>query len=201
MREFPAPGRGQAPKPRGKVISMPTPAVVHRRRTVRLAMVSLAVALAAAVGARVYLITYRPLSSEEAAGISAEEASILDLVNRQRAQAGLAPLKMSGRLSVAARGHSYDMALRGYFSHRSADGVSAAQRIRGSGIQYWEMGENIYQDDFPDRQSLAQRAVQAWMASPGHRQNLLSPKFTETGIGAARAADGSTYITEDFVQK
>jgi len=180
---------------------MPTPKVVRRRRTVQLAMLSLGVLLVIAVGGRVYLITERPLSQEQAAGIGPEEEKILELVNDKRSKAGLAPLKFSGRLIVAARGHSYDMAMRGYFSHQSADGVSPAQRIRGSGIEYSEMGENIYEEDAPVRPHLASRAVQGWMNSPGHRKNILSPRFDQTGIGIARAADGSTYITEDFVQR
>jgi uncharacterized protein YkwD len=202
MREFPAPGRSHLPqRKRGKVIPMPIPRVVHRRRNVRIAMASLGVLLVAAIGGRVYLITQRPLSSEQLAAVDPQEAKILELVNGKRAKSGLAPLKLSARLTVAARGHSYDMALRGYFSHQSADGVGPGERIRGSGIQYAQMGENIYEDDLPDRRQLPERAIQAWMQSPRHRQNLLSPRFSETGIGAARAADGATYITEDFVQK
>jgi uncharacterized protein YkwD len=203
MREFPASGRGQPPphKPRGKVIPMPTPIVVRRRRSVRIAMASLGAVFVAAVVGRIYLTVSRPPTAEQAAGVSAEESRILELVNRKRADAGLVPLKLSGRLAVAARGHSYDMALRHYFSHNSADGVSAEQRIRGSGIDYSEIGENIYVDDLPDPERLPERAVDRWMGSAGHRKNMLSPSFNETGVGIARAADGSAYITQDFIRK
>ncbi len=164
-------------------------------------MVSLGVVLIAAVVGRTYLTVTRPPTAEQVAGVSAEEARIVQLVNRERAKAGLAPLKLSGRLTVAARGHSYDMALRHYFSHNSADGVGPEQRIRGSGIDYAEFGENIYVDDLPEREQLAERAVAGWMGSPGHRKNMLSPGFKETGVGMARGADGSTYITQDFIRK
>ncbi|HEV3113002.1 MAG TPA: CAP domain-containing protein [Candidatus Binataceae bacterium] len=202
MREFPASGRSQPPplKPRGKVIPMPTPKVVRRRRSVRLAMISLGLLLAAAIVGRVYLAS-RPLSTEQVAGVSAEETLILELVNRERAKAGVAPLKLFGRLAVVARGHSYDMALRHYFSHLSPDGIAPEQRIRGSGIEYAEMGENIYEEDFPDRERMPERAIAAWMGSPSHRKNMLSPLFDETGVGIARAADGTTYITQDFIRK
>ncbi len=179
---------------------MPTPRVVRQRRSVRLAMLSLGLLLATAVVGRVYLAS-RPLTAEQVAGVSAEEARILELVNRERAKAGVAALELSGRLAVAARGHSYDMALRHYFSHQSADGVSPERRIRGSGIDYAEMGENIYAEDFPDRERLPERAIQGWIGSPAHRKNMLSPLFDETGVGIARAADGSTYITQDFIRK
>jgi uncharacterized protein YkwD len=189
------------PHKRGKVIPFPAPKVVPRRRTGRMVMVWLGILLIAAIGGRVYLISQRPLSSQEPAAVDSEEKNILDLVNIKRANADLAPLKMSSRLTAAARGHSYDMALRGYFSHLSADGIGPEQRIRSSGVQYAEIGENIYEDDYTDHRLLAQRAVQAWLQSPGHRRNMLSPRFNETGIGAVRTADGATYITEDFVKK
>jgi uncharacterized protein YkwD len=203
MREVPASGRGQPAfkQPRGKVIAMPTPAIVRRRRYVRWVMASLGAVLMAAAAGRIYLTITRRPSAEQIAGVSADEARIVQLVNAERVKAGLLPLKLSARLTVAARGHSYDMALRHYFSHHSADGVSPAQRIRGSGIDYTEFGENIYVDDFPDRQRLAERALAGWMRSPGHRKNILAPSFNETGVGMARAADGSTYITQDFIRK
>jgi uncharacterized protein YkwD len=203
MREFPASPSGQPPprKARGKVIPMPTPKVVRQRRSVRLGMLALGAVLIAAVAGRIYLTARLPPSAEQVAGVSSEEARILELVNRARARASLPALKLSARLAVAARGHSYDMALRHYFSHHSADGVSPEQRLHGSGIDYTEMGENIYTEDFPDRERIAQRAIEGWMGSPGHRKNLLSPNFNQTGVGIARAADGSTYITQDFIRK
>src|SRR5215469_5330669 len=202
MRESPSPERGQPPqRQRGKVISMPTPIVVRRRRYIRLGMALLGVVLVTAIVGRVYLTTRLPQTAEQIAGVSEEESRIVELVNRERAKAGVAALKLSGRLAVAARGHSYDMALRRYFSHDSADGVSPEQRLRGSGIEYTEMGENIYTEDLPNPALLPQRAVAGWMNSPGHRKNMLSPRFDETGVGMARAADGSAYVTQDFVRK
>jgi uncharacterized protein YkwD len=203
MRESSASGRGQTGpgRQRGVVIQMPTPKVVRQRRAVRAGMALLGLALAGAIAVRIYLNTSLPHSVEQIAGVSSEETRILDLVNVERAKAGRAALKLSGRLAVAARGHSYDMALRHYFSHSSADGVSPEQRIRGSGIDYSEIGENIYMEDYPDHGRLAERALEGWLASPGHRKNMLSPVFNETGVGLARAADGTTYVTQDFIRK
>jgi uncharacterized protein YkwD len=179
---------------------MPTPRAVRKRRAVRVGMVLLGVALVAAVAGRVYLNSTMPRSAEQVAGVTAEEMRVLELVNHERAKAGMTALKLSARLAVAARGHSYDMALRHYFSHNSADGVSAERRIRGSGIDYENMAENIYTDDLPDAARVPERAVTAWLNSPGHRKNMLSPNLTETGVGMARAADGSTYVTQDFIR-
>jgi uncharacterized protein YkwD len=183
------------------VIPMPVPKVVRQRRAVRRVMLLLGLGLIVAIAARVYLNTRLPLSQEQIAGVSPEETRILELVNQARKKAGLVELKLSARLAVAARGHSYDMALRHYFAHESADGVSPEQRIRGSGIAYAEMGENIYMEDYPNREGMPERAIEGWLGSPGHRKNMLSPKFTASGVGTARAADGSTYVTQDFIRE
>ncbi|SRR5579875_173175 len=201
MREFPASGRAYKPRKRGKVIPFPAPKAVRRRRTGRIVMVGVGIVVLAVIGARVYLVSQPPPSSPPPAAVEPDERKILDLVNAQRAKAGLAPLKISRRLTTAARGHSYDMALRGYFSHLSADGIGPERRIRNCGVQSAETGENIYEDDFTDHRLLARRTVQAWMQNPGHRQNMLSPRFDETGVGAVRTADGATYVTEDFVRQ
>lgn len=180
---------------------MPEPKVVRQRRAVRRVMVLLGLGLIGAIAGRVYLNTELPRSQEQLAGVSAEEARILELVNHERKKVGLAELKLSGRLAITARGHSYDMALRHYFSHESADGVGPEQRIRGSGIAYIEMGENIYVEDYPNRDGMPERAIAGWLGSPGHRKNMLSPSFTATGVGTAHAADGSIYVTQDFIRE
>jgi uncharacterized protein YkwD len=179
---------------------MPTPSVVRRRRAIKLAMSLLAMGLAAAVVMRIYLIRTSPLSPEERAGLSRPEAEILKLVNQERARDGLKPLKFSARLTVMARGHSYDMAIRHYLAHKSPEGSSPADRIRGIGMRYEKLAENIYMDDFPSLDSLPERAVEGWLKSPEHRGNMLSPDFSETGVGLARSSDGKTYVTQDFLR-
>jgi CBS domain-containing protein len=66
-------------------------------------MLALGALFVAAVAGRIYLIARLPPSAEQVAGVSGEEALILELVNRERAKANLPPLKLSGRLAVAAR--------------------------------------------------------------------------------------------------
>jgi len=189
------PRRGPA-----KVIVMPTPRVVRRRRAIRATMGLLALGLAGAIAARVYISRTRPLTPEEAAGFDPQEAEILTMVNKERVHAGLPPLKFSPRLAVIARGHSYDMAIRRYFAHNSPEGSTPAQRVRGVGIEYQQMAENIYMDDFRDTGGLAARAVKGWLNSPEHRANLLSPELTESGVGIARSSSGKTYLTQDFIR-
>lgn len=183
-----------------KVIVMPTPRVVRRRRAIRATMGLLALGLVGAIAARVYLSRSTPLSPEEVAGLDLQEAEILTMVNQERARAGLHPLRFSPRLAVIARGHSYDMAIRRYFAHNSPEGSTPAQRVRGVGIEYRQMAENIYMDDFRDADGLAVRAVKGWLSSPEHRANMLSPELIESGVGIAHSAGGKTYLTQDFIR-
>src|SRR5258707_2712220 len=182
-----------------KVIRMPTPTVVRRRRAIKTGIGVLVLSLIAAIIARFYMMYSAPPSPEKVSGLSEQETEILGLVNRQRVRSGLAPLKFSPRLAVIARGHSYDMAMRHYLAHNSPDGVAPADRISGVGIGYRTVGENIYMDDNGDPADVPQRAMKGWLKSPEHRANIVSDKFTETGVGIAHSADRGTYVTQDFV--
>jgi len=163
----------------------------------------LALALIGATVARLYRIHLEGLAPppvEQPASMSNEETALLEQVNRERAKAGQQPLKFSARLAVVAHGHSYDMAIRHYFSHNSPNGGGPADRIRDVGLAYERIGENIYTEKFPDASGMPERAVKAWLASPPHRENMLSPAFRETGIGVARSSDGEIYVTQDFLR-
>lgn len=178
---------------------MPTPTVVRRRRAIKAGISLLVLSLLAAVIARFYMIYTAPPSPEKVSGLTDQETEILGLVNQQRVRGGLRPLKFSARLAVIARGHSYDMAMRHYLAHNSPDGVAPADRVSGVGIGYHAIGENIYMDDNADAADLPRRAMNGWLKSPEHLANIVSGKFTETGVGIAQSADGRTYVTQDFV--
>jgi len=127
------------------------------------------------------------------------------LINQQRTAYGLPPLRANGALGRAARGHSADMVGRGYFSHDTPQGVGPAQRISHSGYlsggRMCALGENIA----AATGSFATPAaiVNMWMSSPGHRANILSRAYRDTGLGVAygypavRSAHGATF-TQDF---
>jgi uncharacterized protein YkwD len=132
--------------------------------------------------------------------MSAQEAEILRLVNDERKRAGAPALKSSQRLVLASRGHSYDMALRNYLGHDGPAGDTPAERVRGVGVESTVLGENIYLDRDTDHAKLAERTVKGWLDSPEHRAHMLSRDFALTGVGVARAADGTAYVTQDFVK-
>jgi uncharacterized protein YkwD len=184
-----------------KVIPLPTGRRHRRyRRTVGIGVASLGMAAAGAALVWLYLVPLIGLAPDLTAGMSAQEAEILRLVNDERKRGGASPLKSSQRLVLASRGHSYDMALRNYLSHNGPAGDTPAERVRGVGVDSAALGENVYMDRDADRAKLAQRAVQRWLHSPEHRANMLSPEFDMTGIGVARAADGTAYVTQDFAK-
>lgn len=119
---------------------------------------------------------------------TAWENQVLVLVNANRAagancgSAGTfgsaAPLAMNDELRCAARNHSMDMAVRGYFSHTSPDGDGPGDRIEAAGYEYSWWGENIAWG-YPSPDAV----VNGWMNSPGHCANIMRPEFTEIGVG------------------
>ena len=69
--------------------------------------------------------------------------------------------------------------------------------MRRHGLTFRALGENIQMNDDPDP---APTAVRSWMGSPGHKELMLSPNFTETGVGVATSEEGAVYFTQLFLQ-
>lgn len=131
--------------------------------------------------------------------------STLCLLNVERRKHGLRKLRLSDRLSKAARKHSRDMVHRDYFSHTSLSGATFLDRIRRSGYLRgagaWMVGENLAWGS--GSRSSPGGTVRAWMHSPGHRHNILTGRFRHIGIGIVPGAPASvgglpsaTYTTD-----
>ncbi len=120
-------------------------------------------------------------------------AQVLSLVNAERADAGCGPVRRDGRLEAAASAHSADMAAGDYFAHDSQDGRSFADRVRAAGYTGGAIAENIAAG-----QSSAAAVMASWMASDGHRANILDCAFTSMGVGYATGGSFGTYWTQDF---
>jgi uncharacterized protein YkwD len=151
--------------------------------------VPLALALAIAVTGA--LFSQRAPAVQDLAQSSADrfETRMLDRLNALRASRGLPPLRVSPGLSSAADRHSREMARHGYCGHDSANGAVFWSRIsrfyrRGRGWYRWSVAENVL--CHPRRLSAAV-ALRKWLASPGHRANLLAPQWREVGVGAVYA--------------
>lgn len=124
------------------------------------------------------------------AHVSRAAARTLDLVNEERAQAGCAPLVIDPRLTEAARTHSREMAVHRFMSHDGFDGSTPTSRMARTGYRAAASGENVaFGYHSPES------VVRAWMASPGHRRNILDCSYRATGIGRAEPGD---YWTQNF---
>ncbi len=127
--------------------------------------------------------------------VSSYERQVAELVNAERAKAGVAPLSLDSSISNAARTKSQDMATNNYFSHTSPTYGSAGNMLSKFGIKYTAWGENI-----ASGQKTPQEVVTAWMNSQGHRENILSSTFTKIGVGYATNSKGVAYWTQMFVR-
>jgi uncharacterized protein YkwD len=127
---------------------------------------------------------------------AAYERQIFDMTNAFRLKNGLAVLVWDDLLAKAARGHSGDMARRGYFDHDSPDGKSVWDRLQAVGFErYARYAENIaagYTDAFA--------AFNGWVNSPGHRQNMLTDGLDMLGVGVVHdgGSDYGWYYTQNF---
>jgi uncharacterized protein YkwD len=120
------------------------------------------------------------------------ETRMLELVNQERARAGLRPLLPDPEARDVARAHSRDMLARGYFSHVTPDGKDPFDRLRAEGVRFLNAGENL---------ALARNlamAHQGLMDSPGHRANILRPQFGRVGIGIVDAGRYGLMVTQNF---
>lgn len=123
------------------------------------------------------------------------ESEVVRLVNVERAKAGLPALKENWQLSRIARYKSQDMINKNYFSHYSPTYGSPFDMIESFGIKFSSAGENIAMG-----QRTPQEVMNAWMNSPGHRSNILSPSYTEIGVGLAKDKTGKCYWTQMFIK-
>ena len=101
-----------------------------------------------------------------------------------------APVAWNDRLTLAAEGHSQDMAAKNYFSHTSADGRTLADRINASGYVWSSVGENIAAG-----YAGVNAVMDGWIASPGHCANLMNAGFAEVGVVCVPGSAGDTYST------
>jgi uncharacterized protein YkwD len=143
-----------------------------------------------------------------AADLTLVRTATLCLVNRERVTRGEGALRPNAHLQTAAQGHSEDMSAGDYFEHDGRHGDTPFSRMRASGYIFsthigYAIGENIA---WATLWMATPRAIVAgWMASPGHRANILEAKFRESGVGVsphplaslAHGQAGAIY-TQDF---
>ena len=121
-----------------------------------------------------------------------EEKQLFQQLNDSRQKAGQEALQWDERLAEAAREHSKRMVEANQLAHVVNGEAQVGERLAATGVRFNRSGENVgYNTEFDD-------IHRAWMDSPGHRENILSPAYNVVGIGVSKSDDGLFYATQDF---
>jgi hypothetical protein len=115
------------------------------------------------------------------------------ITNQKREENGLPTYTVSSQLNSSAAAKADDMCVKSYWSHVSPEGLTAWDFISASGYKYTTAGENLAKGFITDS-----AIVEGWLNSPGHRDNLLSQKFKETGVGSATCSNGEVIIVAHY---
>lgn len=110
------------------------------------------------------------------------KTGIINWTNIQRKAHGLSELKENQVLDQEAQAKVRDMFKQQYFAHINPQGEGPKELAQSFGYAYMGIAENLMQGNFVDNQSL----VNSWMASSGHRANILNPKYQEIGVAVAQ---------------
>lgn len=150
-------------------------------------------ALAAAAADIAPKSSWQQVSPYEAPNFDPQvERELFEKANADRARAGLPPLKLDSSMVRAAREHAAAMAARKHISHQFSGEPSPSDRIAAvSNLHLERMGENVAVAPNADK------AHDALMASPPHRDNLLNTKFNVAGFGVSRQGH-VLYVAQDF---
>lgn len=132
--------------------------------------------------------TNKPETDNEALSYAEQ---ILNLVNKERAKAGLHALKLDTEVSAAASVRAKE--IQTSFSHTRPDGRKFSSVLTDNGIRFTGAGENIAWG-----QTSPEQVMEAWMNSDGHRANILNAKFTKLGVGHLKNASGRNYWVQLF---
>lgn len=169
-----------------------------------LVLITLVLAVTGSIAGRAGAAVTAPAAAER---LQMLEEDILIRLNAIRSSHGLRPLALSDELRRAAGSHSRLMLADGFFAHQSSDGSPFFVRVKryyaAAGFDQWSTGENLL---YATGEVSAATAINAWLHSPSHRKNMLSPTWREVGIGALHASSAggifggapTAVITMDF---
>lgn len=133
--------------------------------------------------------------SDSLSGYSADEKELLNLINEQRKAYGLPELSFNSELQRVAKAKAQDLVANNYFSHNSPTYGSPFDMMKSFGITYKTAGENIAGN------STLKGAVDAWMNSTGHRENILNNAYNYTGIGIVDSPKYGRIMVQMFIGK
>ena len=149
--------------------------------------------LTVAVVSGTLLISPGKVSGESAYSSSQDvENAVLEVINQKRSSAHREILIESDPLTEVARIRSMDMAKRGYFSHRSPEGMTAFDIMQSMNIVYMKASENLWLGSIEIAN--AQVIVDSWMRSRSHKKIILKKGFTKAGVGVVDC-EGNRIVT------
>ena len=128
------------------------------------------------------------------------ERDLVTLTNSKRTARGLVALRIDPDLMSIARDRAEVMAANDVMSHEEPNGQKVFDRIRAAGLVWYAAGEIIAWNNYPMEYSPAE-AISAWMASPGHREIMISTGYNYVGYGAAESATGKMYYAGVFLKE
>ncbi|MCL4488557.1 MAG: CAP domain-containing protein [Chloroflexi bacterium] len=148
------------------------------------------------IGVLLFILILLASFTTAAASSPDQAADLLARINHERTTRGLAPYMLNSKLSAAAQGQATDMAARGKFSHTGSDGSTPAQRVARKGYGKYSWGLRVGENWAWYREPAS--AMNMWMNSAPHRENILHPLYREIGIGVAAAPMGGFVYVADF---
>ena len=137
-------------------------------------------------GQNVWIVLAAPFEAPDLEDTRDVSGQVLMLANQARSRPrrcgsksfeAVPPLKLVGELSDAAREHSRDMAKHSKLTHEGSDGSTPAERVTREHYAWRAVGENVASGP-----TSAEEVMQGWLDSPGHCENVMSPRFTDMGI-------------------
>ena len=120
------------------------------------------------------------------------EATMLNMVNEERAKFGMHALKADPEMARVARAHSRDMFARGYFSHVTPDGKTLTDRVKAANVLFLTAGENLA---LGPTLAICHKGL---MKSPGHKANILHKSYGRLGIGILDGGKYGLMVTQNF---
>ena len=127
----------------------------------------------------------------------AMERAVVSRINEIRRVQGRPPLRVDATLSRVAREYACWLSTRQTLTHEGPAGQTVADRVRTAGQPFREVGENLASNvNVPDPVATA---IDGWMTSEGHRDNVLRGAFTRTGVGICRRGR-AYYFTQVFLR-
>jgi len=121
---------------------------------------------------------------------------LLEYTNLEREANGLAPLNLNPELTKAAQMKANDMFANDYWAHVSPSGITPWVWIRKAGYNYLYAGENLARGFYSSSD-----VITAWMNSPEHRANMLSPNYTDIGFAVESGTltgTETTLVVQEF---